>query len=228
MKVHELIKNHDGLVFFYPFSGIHFDIINPLKSAITGLNRKVLFVYCSIGGSQEEFDNWSINNPLALGRYEDVNYTENKLGLKKIKIESCQKLTDEEFEANYYSFDNCELIFIKGEAFKFIDYLRELDVDLVKMNLILSYAYGFGDVLKALILKFHPIRTNEDDEKKTKILVINNHYLDDIKELYSQTTCYQYSFEIEERAEDNRNENYTVFFEDKGEYFQANIFRRPI
>lgn len=225
MKVHQLIKNHDGLVFFYPFSGTHFEIINPLNDAITGLNRKVLFVYCSIGGSQEEFDNWSINNPLALGLYEDVNYIENKLGLKKIKIESFQKLTDEEFDSNYYSFDNCELIFIKGEVFKFIDYLQEQDVELVKMNLILSYAQGFGDVLKALILKFHPIRTNEDDEKKTKILVVNNHYLDDIKELFSQSTCYQSSFEIEERLEDNRNENYTILFEYEGYYLVAKVFR---
>ena len=93
------------------------------------------------------------------------------------------------------------------------------------MNLILSYAQGFGDVLKALILKFHPIRTNEDDEKKTKILVVNNHYLDDIKELFSQSTCYQSSFEIEERLEDNRNENYTILFEYEGYYLVAKVFR---
>jgi hypothetical protein len=226
MNSYELIYKHEGLVVFYPFSGTHFEIINPLKDAFSVLEINVLFIYCSMGGSQDEFDNWSINNPLARGLYEDVNFTENKLGLKKIKIETFEKLTDEEFDAEYYTFDNCELIFVKGEAFKFIVYLENKKIDLLKLNLILSYAKGFDQVLKELILKFHPIKTHEEDQNILKILTINNHYLEDLKELFSKTTSYQSSFEIKESGEDNRVETYTVFFENKEDFRLWNIFNR--
>jgi hypothetical protein len=224
MNSYELIYKHEGLVVFYPFSGTHFEIINPLKDAVSGLEKKVLFIYCSFGGSQDEFDTWSINNPFARGLYEDVNFTQNKLGLKKIKIETYEKLTDEEFDAEFYSFDNCELLFVKGEVFKFIEYLDNKKIDLLKLNLILSYAKGFDQVLKELILKFHPIKTNEEEQNKLKILTINNHYLEDVNELFSKTTSYQSSFEIIENGEDNRQETYTVFFEDDGHHGLLKIF----
>jgi lauroyl/myristoyl acyltransferase len=50
MKTHELIKNHKGLIFFYPFSGTDFKIITELKKIATVFNKKALFVYCSFGG----------------------------------------------------------------------------------------------------------------------------------------------------------------------------------
>lgn len=226
MKTHEIINNHEGLIFFYPFSGTHFEIIKPLNDAISGLNKKILYVYCSIGGTQEEFDNWRINNPLARGLYEEVHFTENKLGLKRIKIETFERLTDVEFDARHYSFENCELVYVKVEAFNFIEYLEHNMIDIVKMNLIFSFAGGFDDVLKALILKFHPIKAIEDNENSPKMIVVNNHYVDELKELFKHSTFYQYSLEIKENEDDNQHEIYTIFFEDKGYYLAANILRR--
>lgn len=225
MKTHEIINNHDGLVFFYPFSGTHFEIIKPLNDAVSGLNKKILYVYCSIGGTQEEFDNWSNNNPLARGNYEEVHFTENKLGLKKIKIEKSEKLTDEEIDARYYSFENCELVYVKGEAFKFIEYLSNNEIDTLKLNLILSFALGFDDVLKALILKFHPISIIENVENKSKMLIVNNLYLNEVIELFSQTTSYQSSLDIEEKLEENQIRKFTIFFNDMGEFMNVRISR---
>ena len=113
--------------------------------------------------------------------------------------------------------------------FKFIDCLQEQGVDLFKMNLIIDFTSGLKNILNTLIPKFHPLRANEEDDSLTKILVVNNDYLDEVRELFSQTTCYQFSFEIEEKESDeklSRNEKYTIFFEEKGFYLVANVSRR--
>jgi hypothetical protein len=210
MKVHELIKNHDGLVFFYPFSGTHLRIINPLHNSLSCFNGKILFVCCSFKGPQQK--------PHII------------TSLRNIEFEPLiEKLDDEQFDAGFYASGHCELVLFKSEVFKFIDYLQEQGVDLFKMNLIINFTSGFKNILNTLIPKFHPIRANEEDESITKILVVNNDYLDEVRELFSQTTSYQFSFEIEERESDDklsRNEKYTIFFEEKGFYLAANILRR--
>ncbi len=226
MKSHEIIKKHDGLVLFYPFSGIHFDIMHHLKHSISGLDLKFLFVYCSIGVTKDEYDHWSKNNPLARGHFEDVTFIENKLGLKKIEINSFQKLSDDQFDAEYYTFDTCELIFVKSEVFQYIDYLLKEEVKLPDMNLILSYAQGFDNVLITLIQKFHPIRTEDQKYNHVKIIVVNNHYLEDVCELYAQTNSYQSRIEIEEKVDDRNIQKYSVLFEHQGYYSKANIFGR--
>ena len=85
--------------------------------------KKALFIFCSYGGHIDDFENWRKGNEYARGLYTDVNFIENKLGLKNIEILSSQKLTDENFDVNYYTLDNTELAFVRGEAFNFIEYL---------------------------------------------------------------------------------------------------------
>jgi hypothetical protein len=211
MKINEIINNHKGLVFFYPFSGTHLGIINPLHNSLSCFNGKILFVCCSFKGPQQK--------PHITGT-----------SLRNIEIEPLiEKLDDEQFDAGFYAYGHCELVLVKSEVFKFIDYLQEQGVDLFKMNLIIDFTSGIKNILNTLIPKFHPIRANEEDESITKILVVNNDYLDEVRELFSQTTSYQFSFEIEERESDDklsRNEKYTIFFEEKGFYLAANILRR--
>lgn len=210
MKINEILKNHDGTIFFYPFSGSHFEIIEKLN---TYFSNKPLYIYCSFGGIQEEFDNWRIDNPHARGLYTDVNFIENKLGLKNFEIKSFQKLADSFFDASYYTSCNAELIFVKGEVFEFIDYLLKEEIDLLKINLILSYAQGLDEVLKSLIFKFH--LPNSKERYVPKMIVLNNQYLNDVKELFMGTNSYQIQTEFEEIVSRNHSEKYTILFEEQ-------------
>lgn len=220
MKINEIIKNHDGTIFFYPFSGSHFEILEKIN---TFFSNKPLFIYCSFGGIQEEFDNWRIDNPHARGLHTDVDFIENKLGLKNFEIVSFQKLADANVDASYYTSYNAELIFVKGEAFEFIDYILNEGIDLLKMNLILSYAQGFDEVLKSLIFKFH--LPNSKERYVPKMIVINNQYLNDVKELFLETNSYQIQTEFEETVSRNHSEKYTILFEEEIDYAALKILR---
>ena len=95
MTSYEIINNHEGIIFFYPFSGTDFNIITELRNLATVFNKKVLFIYCSFGGSQEEYENFTIENrDKARGLHTDANNIANKLGLKGIEVSSFQKLID--------------------------------------------------------------------------------------------------------------------------------------
>lgn len=214
MKTHELIKNHEGIIFFYPFSGTDFKIITELRNLAPVFNKKALFVYCSFGGSQEEYENFAIENrDKARGLHTDANNIENKLGLKGIKVSSFQKLTDVNFDASYYTFDDAELVFVSGEAFHFMDCLQTEGIDLFKLNLILSYAGGFDEELKKLILKFSQPTGKEVGEYGPKMITINNHYLTDVEELFSDSELYKWRREFEVKT--THIEKYTILFEKK-------------
>ena len=214
MKTHELIKNHEGIIFFYPFSGTDFNIITELRNLATVFNKKALFVYCSFGGSQEEYENFTIENrDKARGLHTDANNIENKLRLKGIKVSSFQKLTDVNFDASYYTFDDVELVFVSGEAFHFMECLQTEGIDLFKLNLILSYAGGFDKELKKLILKFSQPSCKEVCEYGPKMITINNHYLTDAEELFSDSELYKWRREFEVKT--THIEKYTILFEKK-------------
>ncbi len=214
MKTHELIKNHEGIIFFYPFSGTDFNIITELRNLATVFNKKALFVYCSFGGSQEEYENFTIENrDKARGLHTDANNIENKLRLKGIKVSSFQKLTDVNFDASYYTFDDVELVFVSGEAFHFMECLQTEGIDLFKLNLILSYAGGFDEELKKLILKFSQPSCKEVCEYGPKMITINNHYLTDVEELFSDSELYKWRREFEVKT--THIEKYTILFEKK-------------
>ena len=214
MKTHELIKSHEGIIFFYPFSGTDFNIITELRNLATVFNKKALFVYCSFGGSQEEYENFTIENrDKARGLHTDANNIENKLRLKGIKVSSFQKLTDVNFDASYYTFDDVELVFVSGEAFHFMECLQTEGIDLFKLNLILSYAGGFDKELKKLILKFSQPSCKEVCEYGPKMITINNHYLTDVEELFSDSELYKWRREFEVKT--THIEKYTILFEKK-------------
>jgi hypothetical protein len=222
MKTHELIKNHKGLIFFYPFSGTDFKIITELKNLATVFNKKALFVYCSFGGSQQEFEYFKNENyDKARGLHTDTSNIENKLGLQGIEISTFQKLTDVNFDASYYSFDDVELIFVRGEAFHFIECLQIEGIDLFNLNLILSYAQGFDEELKKLILKFSKPTCNEVDEYDPKMITINNHYLTDVEELFADSELYKWRIEFEVKE----YEFYTILFEKKEFYSLQRVLR---
>ena len=229
MKSHELIKNHEGIIFFYPFSGSHFEIIKELKNLATVFNEKALFVYCSFGGYQEEYENFTNDNQsIARGLFTDVDNIENKLGLKSIEISSSQKLTDTNFDASYYTFDDTELIFVKGEAFHYIDNLLNEGIDIYKLNLILSYAEGLDEKLKKLILKFSQPTCKEIVEDYPKMITINNHYLTDMEELFSDSELYKWrkEFEVKQLGVINAySEFYTILFEKKEFYSLQRVLR---
>lgn len=220
MKINEILNNHDGPIFFYPFSGTHFEIIEKLN---TYFSNKPLYIYCSFGGIQEVFDNWRIDNPHARGLYTDVNFIENKLGLKNFEIKSFQKLADSFVDASYYTSCNAELIFVKGEVFEFIDNLLKEEIDLLKINLILSYAQGLDEVLKSLIFKFHI--PNSKERYVPKMIVLNNQYLNDVKELFIETNSYQIHTEFEEIVSRNHSEKYTILFEEQIDDAMLKILR---
>ena len=223
MKTHELIKNHKGLIFFYPFSGTDFKIITELKNLATVFNKKALFVYCSFGGSQQEFENFENENfGKARGLHTDASNIENKLGLQGIEISSFQKLKDVNFDASYYSFDDVELIFVRGEAFHFIECLQTEGIDLFNLNLILSYARGFDEELKKLILKFSKPTCNEVDEYDPKMITINNHYLTNVEELFADSELYKWRIEFEVKEYD---EFYTILFEKRDLYSLQRVLR---
>ena len=214
MKTHELIKNHEGIIFFYPFSGTDFKIIAELRNLATVFDKKVLFIYCSFGGSQEEYENFAIENrDKVRGLHTDANNIENKLGLKGIEVSSFQKLIDVNFDASYYAFDDAELVFVSGEAFHFIDSLQTEGIDLFNLNLILSYAGGFDKELKKLILKFSQPSCKEVCEYGPKMITINNHYLTDVEELFSDSELYKWRREFEVKT--THIEKYTILLEKK-------------
>ena len=224
MKTHELIKNHEGIIFFYPFSGTDFKIIAELRNLATVFDKKVLFIYCSFGGSQEEYENFAIENrDKARGLHTDANNIENKLGLKGIKVSSFQKLTDVNFDASYYTFDDADLVFVSGEAFHFIDSLQTEGIDLFNLNLILSYAGGFDEELKKLILKFSQPKGNEVGEYGPKMITINNHYLTDVEGLFSDSELYKWRREFEVKT--THIEKYTILFEKKEFYLLQSVLR---
>ena len=214
MTSYEIINNHEGIIFFYPFSGTDFNIITELRNLATVFNKKALFVYCSFGGSQEEYENFTIENrDKARGLHTDANNIENKLRLKGIKVSSFQKLTDVNFDASYYTFDDVELVFVSGEAFHFMECLQTEGIDLFKLNLILSYAGGFDKELKKLILKFSQPSCKEVCEYGPKMITINNHYLTDVEELFSDSELYKWRREFEVKT--THIEKYTILFEKK-------------
>lgn len=222
MKTHELIKNHEGIIFFYPFSGTDFKIITELRNLATGFNKKALFVYCSFGGSQDEYENFTIENrDKARGLHTDANNIENKLGLKGIEVSSFQKLTDVNFDASYYTFDDVELVFVSGEAFHFIDRLQTEGIDLFNLNLILSYAGGFDEELKKLILKFSQPTLKKVGEYGPKMISINNHYLTDVEELFSDSELYKWRREFEVKT--THIEKHTILFEKKEFYLLQSV-----
>jgi len=214
MTSYEIINNHEGIIFFYPFSGTDFNIITELRNLATVFNKKVLFIYCSFGGSQEEYENFTIENrDKARGLHTDANNIANKLGLKGIEVSSFQKLIDVNFDASYYTFDDAELVFVSGEAFHFIDCLQTEGIDLCKWNLILSYAGGFDEELKKLILKFSQPTCKELGEYDPKMITINNHYLTDVEELFSDSELYKWPIEFEVKT--THIEKYIILFEKK-------------
>ena len=224
MKTHELIKNHEGIIFFYPFSGTDFKIIAELRNLATVFDKKVLFIYCSFGGSQEEYENFAIENrDKVRGLHTDANNIENKLGLKGIEVSSFQKLIDVNFDASYYAFDDAELVFVSGEAFHFIDSLQTEGIDLFNLNLILSLAGGFDEELKKLILKFSQPKGNEVGEYGPKMITINNHYLTDVEELFSDSELYKWRREFEVKT--THIEKYTILFEKKEFYLLQSVLR---
>lgn len=232
MKSHELIKNHEGIIFFYPFSGTHFEIIKELNNLAKAYSKKALFVFCSYGGNFEEFERFaSDNQSITRGLYTDVHFIENKLGLKSIEISSAEKLTDTTFDAAYYTFDDTELIFVKGEAFSYIDHLLKEGIDIYKLNLILSLAHGFDEVLKNLILKFTQPSAHEKIEFEPKMITINNHYLEDVEELFSGSEYYQWrkEFEVKQLGVINTySDFFTILFEKNEDYLIQNVLSRFI
>ena len=174
----------------------------------------MLFIYCSFGGSQEEYENFAIENrDKVRGLHTDANNIENKLGLKGIEVSSFQKLIDVNFDASYYAFDDAELVFVSGEAFHFIDSLQTEGIDLFNLNLILSLAGGFDEELKKLILKFSQPTGKEVGEYGPKMITINNHYLTDVEELFSDSELYKWRREFEVKT--THIEKYTILFEKK-------------
>jgi hypothetical protein len=207
MDIRDVIEGNKTDIYFYPFSGSHFEIIE----AITGQsNQPSLFIFCSFGGTQEEYDHWSINNPNACGLHSDVSHIENKLGLSKLVITEAIKLEDSEFDATLYHFDNSnpktKLIFVKGEVFKFVEYLENKQINLLRLNLIISFVGGFGDSLKALVKKFYNATDAEDFPYK--YLITQNGYSDEIKALFEDANSYN----IEQSFFDSRGENYFFLF----------------
>jgi hypothetical protein len=220
MKTHELIKNHEGLIFFYPFSGTHFKITEELKNLAKHFNQKCLFVYCSFGGNIDDYEQMeNKNKPIVRGLYTDVHFIENKLGLDKIEISSSQKLSDENFDARFFTFGDTGLIFVKSEAFYFMDHLTNKGIEMNSMNLILSYAQGFDEVLKNLTLQFIHPQAIEGNVHEPKTIILNKHYLKDVEELLSNLEGYKWKKVFQET---NSNEEYSILFE-KGENYLSYI-----
>jgi hypothetical protein len=221
MNLQEIINRHEGDIFFYPFSGSHFEIIKNINHSIIGENKifednntRALFIYCSFGGSEAEYDQWSIGNPKACGLHDGVNFIENKLGLQKFKIINSSKLTDDNVDGTFYEFaDKTKIIFIKGEVFSFVEKLQFDNYSLNSFNLIISMVGGFNSELGNLVRKFH---TNNNETEKIKVLITENGYLNDIQELFNESGF----FKIKKSFTDERGIDYTILCIDEETSFK--------
>jgi hypothetical protein len=99
------------------------------------------------------------------------------------------------------------------------------------LNLVLSYAEGFNEKLKNLMLTFSPLECKEADEYQPKMITINNHYLTEVEELFSDSELYKWRKEIEVKqlgVVTDYTEFYSILFEKEEDYLIQNVLSRFI
>ena len=131
MSIKEIIEKHFGQIIFYPFCGDDFNFISNYSSHNVR-SGNVLYIYCTIL-SEAEYD--LIDENKKHGSPTTVYNIENKLGLSGIEVFHKPKKLDEtncgKMHATLYNLDelgNNKLIFVFGEVYTFVDYLKSLKI----------------------------------------------------------------------------------------------------
>ena len=193
MNIKEIITNHEGSIVFYPFSGFDFKIIDTINDS---LPENHLFIYCSVGGTREEYQVLE-SNKRASGWFLEVEHIENKMGLQEKEITFSVKLKEnEKFNTTFFTLsDKTKLIFVKGEVFDFVHYLSSQGIDLLKLSIIIKGVGPWKDELTQLVKSIYC--NNVETDNTLKFLLTENVYLNNIEEVFSQTEFYKSSQKID-------------------------------
>jgi hypothetical protein len=123
MPIMDIVNNHKGSVFFYPFSGLDFNMMNNIEkneSIREGSISDYLYIYCSVH-TQQDWNN--LTEDQQNGWFIPLDFIENELGLAGKKITEVIAL---ENNMNWYKFsDNTSLIFIHDSISSFLNTLTE-------------------------------------------------------------------------------------------------------
>jgi hypothetical protein len=124
MPLMDIIQNHKGSVFFYPFSGLDFDMMNNIERNELvrkgSLYEPFLFVYCSIP-TQQDWEN--LLEDQQNGWFMPVNFIENRLGLAGKEI---TEVVAVENNINLYRLtDGNAIIFVHDNVYTFLNTLPQ-------------------------------------------------------------------------------------------------------
>ena len=179
MQLIERLKQYQQ-VLFYPFSGSDFEIINHLK--LHKYPTKVLYLFCSIA-TLDEHDKLQAEEQCGL--FDNVEFLENKMGLKGFALNEKSKL-DSPFDSYFYKLENdAELIFVKANVFSLLEYLNTEKHTLSNFNLLIKGGGRDTPIFK--IFDFiHP-----------NFVLTDNYWRNMIQKHFEGKNCYQICNEYE-------------------------------
>lgn len=148
MKLFEIILTPLQRVIFYPFSGADFEFIKSVPDNLETHNTT--YIFCSVA-TNEDFQ--ILDNQTAL--FNSIDFMENAMGLAGLSVSEKYEL-DEKFNATFYKFKSGEkLVFVKENAFEFIEQLIDLNIPLWLFNLVLKGCGSFEQQVIPIIEKIY-------------------------------------------------------------------------
>lgn len=123
MSLMEIVNNHEGSIFFYPFSGLDFDMMNNIER--NELVRKnswghYLYIYCSVP-TQQDWEN--LPEDQLNGWFLSVDFIENRLGLAGKNI--AEVVAVENNISLYRLEDGNVIIFVRDSVSAFLNTLSQ-------------------------------------------------------------------------------------------------------
>ena len=144
--VTEVVNNHQGSIFFYPFSGLDFKLMNDIvisEYIRNNFNPPYLFIYCSIS-SERDWNN--LPDDQQNGKFISVNFVQNKLEESGRNIIKTVRLDPQNANINLYQLnDGVSIVFVKDNVYTFLNNLEERLNQNKSINVIF---YFCGDITK--------------------------------------------------------------------------------
>ncbi len=164
MPLMDIVQNHKGSVFFYPFSGLDFNMMNNIEkneSIREGSINDYLYIYCAVP-AQQDWEN--LPEDQQNGWFMPVDFIENELGLAGKTITEVIAL---ENNMNWYKFsDGNSLIFVRDSVSSFLDTLTEPLNQNKSINIIFSSCgneenAGIQHLIQQFIINAGDVRSNK-------------------------------------------------------------------